>query len=310
MSTDERPVLSLRSGERTHELAAVLLLLRLPGLSGDRITAAIEEHASAVSVLQDVDAEALVTEMTPEDVSRAIQTAAEWRLKKYDVRLAIDDNYPRNLLAIFNRPPFVFVRGTWDERRDSISVAIVGTRNPSPDGLKRADSVARAMARAGITVLSGLAKGIDTAAHSAVLSAGGRTVAVIGTGIDRMYPPENASLAAEIVNRGGAIISQFVPLQPPTRWSFPMRNVVMSGLSLATIVIEASETSGAKLQARAALEHGRTVFLPKSLVTTHPWAERMVERGVKGVKAIQVDSTDDIVDRINSSPGDLDELAI
>jgi DNA processing protein len=147
-----------------------------------------------------------------------------------------------------------------------------------------------------------MAAGIDTAAHTASLDEGGRTVAVIGTGIDRVFPPENRALRDRIIASGGAIISQFFPDQPPAQWSFPMRNIVMSGLALATLVIEASETSGAKKQARAALEHGRPVFLPKELVATHEWAQRMVTKGEHGVRAVQVESIDEVVDRLTGTP--------
>jgi predicted Rossmann fold nucleotide-binding protein DprA/Smf involved in DNA uptake len=120
-----------------------------------------------------------------------------------------------------------------------------------------------------------LAKGIDTAAHVEALERGGRTVAVIGTGILRTYPTDNKALAEEIARRG-APVSQFWPSQPGARYTFPRRNVVTSGMGQGTVVIEASSTSGAKLQARLAVEHGKLVFLVDSLVTDQPWAEKML----------------------------------
>jgi DNA processing protein len=142
-----------------------------------------------------------------------------------------------------------------------------------------------------VTVLSGLARGIDATAHQAALDAGGRTVAVMGTGIDRIYPAEHQSLAEDIV-RSGALVSQFWPDAPPTKVSFPLRNVVMSGMAIGTVVVEASETSGARMQARLALEHGKRLFLVGSLVMHEDWAKRYAAR--PGTMA--VDSVEDILD--------------
>jgi DNA processing protein len=137
--------------------------------------------------------------------------------------------------------------------------------------------MARGLAHAGIVVVSGLAKGIDTAAHTAAVEDSRRTVAVTGTGIATpVYPRENAGLARQIIERGGAIISQFWPTDPPDRWRFPARNITMSGFTQGTVVIEASSTSGAKMQAQAARRHARTVFLLRSLAATQPWAQRML----------------------------------
>ena len=198
------------------------------------------------------------------------------------------ERYPSNLRVIPSPPPFLFYRGEL-ERDDARSVAVVGTRRASDEGVRRARKLAEMLAADGVTVISGLAKGIDTAAHSATLDAGGRTIAVIGTGILRTYPRENAKLCEQIAERG-AVVSQFWPDAPPTKYSFPMRNAVMSGISQGTAVIEASETSGAKMQARIALEQGKRAFLMSSLVTSETWAQRYLERG-----AIEVESVDDVL---------------
>jgi DNA processing protein len=126
-------------------------------------------------------------------------------------------------------------------------------------------------------VISGLAAGIDTAAHTAALAERGRTVAVIGTGLARSYPPQNERLQREIAERG-AVVSQFWPDSPPSRRSFPMRNAVMSGIALATVVVEASHTSGSRLQARLALAQGRPVFLLEELVEHEAWAREYANR--------------------------------
>jgi DNA processing protein len=188
----------------------------------------------------------------------------------------LDNDYPTNLRTIYNLPPFLFYRGTL-QPDDTRSVAVVGTRAPSPEGLSRAERMARLLVEAGVTVLSGLARGIDTMAHRACLDAGGRTIAVFGSGIRRVYPPENAELADRIAD-SGAVVSQFWPDSAPATYNFPRRNVVTSGMSQGTVVIEATATSGAKMQARLAIEHGKQVFLLHSLVTEREWARRYLQR--------------------------------
>lgn len=197
-----------------------------------------------------------------------------------------DPGYPRTLRLIFNLPPFLFIRGRLLER-DLRSVAVVGTREPTEIGLRRAADMARLLTDAGVTVVSGLARGIDTAAHQATLAHDGRTIAVIGTGITRCYPKENTELAERIAAQG-ALVSQFWPSAPPASWSFPRRNATMSGIAQGTVVIEASATSGAKLQARLALQHGKKVFLLRSLVEDYPWAANYAkERNARVVNQVQ-----------------------
>lgn len=203
----------------------------------------------------------------------------------------LDDEYPLNLRTIHNRPPILFVRGELREQ-DARSIAVVGTRRATVRGLKSTEAVAAGLADSGFTVFSGLAEGVDTAAHRAALDRGARTVAVIGTGLRRSYPPANTELQRWIAVRG-AVISQFWPGAPPAKTSFPMRNAVMSGLALATVVIEASHTSGAKMQARLALEHGRPVFLLASLLE-HAWAREYAERPGTHV----IESAAEVVERI------------
>lgn len=213
-----------------------------------------------------------------------------------DVRLTtvLDEDYPLNLRTVFNAPPFLFYRGALAADQDARSVAVVGTREPTPEGLKRAGKMARLLAEQGVTVLSGLARGIDGAAHRAALEAGGRTVAVLGTGIRRVYPAEHCELS-EHISAKGALVSQFWPDTSPTTYGFPRRNVTMSGMGQGTVVIEASMTSGAKMQARLALEHGKKVFLVHQLVTEQPWAERYLARG-----AVEVHRVEDIVEKLRA----------
>jgi DNA processing protein len=199
----------------------------------------------------------------------------------------LDEEYPPQLLTIHQRPPFLLYRGQLDPR-DAGGVAIVGTRKPTDRGSATARTIAQGLADRGVTVVSGLAAGIDTAAHSGALDAGGRTVAVIGTGLRRSYPAENAALQERIASDHLAL-SQFWPDAAPTKTSFPMRNAVMSGYAAATVVIEAAWKSGARMQARLALEHGRPVFLHESLLQ-HDWARDYLARG-----AVIVRSSDDVL---------------
>ena len=204
----------------------------------------------------------------------------------------LDPDYPANLRLIPNLPPFLFYRGDLSEG-DARSVAVVGTRTASTTGIQRAAKMSRLLSDQDVTVVSGLARGIDTAAHRAALKAGGRTISVLGTGITRCYPAENADLAEAII-ASGALVSQFWPTSPPSRYTFPRRNVVMSGMSQGTVVIEASSTSGAKMQARLALEHGKKVFLIHSLVASQPWARGYVDsRG-----AIEVADVEEVIARL------------
>jgi DNA processing protein len=200
-----------------------------------------------------------------------------------------DDDYPATLRLIFNLPPFLFIRGDITEE-DLRSVAVVGTRKATATGQRRAEHMARLLVERDVTVVSGLARGIDTAAHRSALDAGGRTIAVIGTGITRCYPAANRELADEIA-RCGAVVSQFWPDAPGATYTFPRRNVTMSGIAQGTVVIEASNTSGAKMQARIALEHGKKVFLLRSLTEQQDWARKYVEsRG-----ATMVEDVEDVV---------------
>jgi DNA processing protein len=196
------------------------------------------------------------------------------------------DDYPVNLRTIFNLPPFLFYRGELRDD-DARAVAVVGTRLPTPNGLHRASEMAKLLAQHEVTVLSGLAKGIDTAAHTACLEAGGRTISVLGSGINQVYPKENERLAETISTRG-AVVSQFWPDSSPAKFTFPRRNVVMSGMGQGTVVIEASETSGAKMQARLALQHGKRVWLLRSLYEEHEWARMYADkRGAKVVETVE-----------------------
>lgn len=152
-------------------------------------------------------------------------------------------------------------------------MAIIGSRRATTEGLDRAERCAAELSRHGYTIVSGLAAGIDTAAHTATLATGGRTIAVIGTGHRQAYPPENRELQHQIAATG-AVVSQFWPDSQASRESFPQRNAVMSGLAAGTVIIEATQRSGARIQARRALAHGRPVFLARELLD-QSWAREL-----------------------------------
>ena len=175
-----------------------------------------------------------------------------------------DVRYPP-LLAATPAPPTLWVSGTLLPT-DSLAVAIVGARRATSYGVDVAERLAGELAMRGVTIVSGLARGIDTAAHRGALAAGGRTIAVFGTGIDRRYPPENRALADEIAAHG-ALVSQFEPGTPPLTWNFPTRNRTIAGLSLGVVVVEAAERSGALSTASAAGDFGREVFAVPGRIT-------------------------------------------
>lgn len=185
-----------------------------------------------------------------------------------------DAGYPP-LLAAIATPPELHIRGALVPD-DALAIAIVGSRRATHYGTAQAERLAADLAMRGVTIVSGLARGIDTAAHRGALAAGGRTIAVLGTGVDVVYPPENGALAGEIARRG-ALVSQFPPGTPPSPWNFPIRNTVIAGLSLGVVVVEAAEKSGALITARLAAEIGREVFaIPGRITDT-------VSRGTHGL---------------------------
>ncbi len=281
------------------EQAALLALVGHTDQEWYKTATLVEEAGSALRVLRGdpvgldiVDAARaadLADRVSSGEVDRYEQQIREWTTDGVRLVTVLDEEYPINLREIYNRPPFLFLRGELLPQ-DNRAIAVVGTRGPSPDGLAQARQLAGDLASRGVTVLSGLALGIDAVAHEAALDAGGRTVAVFGTGINQIYPEVNRELAARVL-RHGAHVSQFWPGAPPTRFSFPMRNVVTSGMALGTVVVEAHGKSGARMQARLCLEHGKRLFLVRSLVMHEDWAQHYADRP----GATVVESVDDVV---------------
>ena len=203
------------------------------------------------------------------------------------------DGYPRVLREIHDPPGVLFVRGDL-KSDDALAIAIVGTRHGSQYGLRQAERLAGSLARAGLTVVSGLARGIDAAAHRGALAAGGRTIGVLASGVLNIYPPEHDRLAADVV-AGGALLSESPPRAEPLAGAFPQRNRLISGLSLGVIVVEAAERSGALITARHAMEQGREVFAVPGRVDqrTSRGCHRLIRDGAK-----LVETADDVLEEL------------
>ncbi|MBN8448373.1 MAG: DNA-processing protein DprA [Candidatus Accumulibacter sp.] len=205
-----------------------------------------------------------------------------------------DPDYPQTLLQIPDPPTLLYVRGRLD-LLNSAALAMIGSRNPTPQGSQNAERFAAALAQAGLTVTSGLALGIDAAAHRGALTASGNTVAFIGTGIDRIYPATNRQLAIEIAARG-SIISEFPLGTPPVAANFPRRNRLIAGLSLGALVVEATVDSGSLITARLASEQGREVFaIPGSIHSPQSrGCHKLIKQGAKLVETVQ-----DVLDELH-----------
>jgi DNA processing protein len=294
-------------GMDEHAALVALLRLRPGGLSWPEITAELLETGSALEVWErHAPAPALIDLPGEVTVASAAKDVESWTVQGYRLVSILDEDYPVRLRGVHQAPPVVFVQGRIVA--DDPAVSVVGSRESSARGIALAADVARALTARGMTVLSGLARGIDTAAHRAALDAGGRTVAVIGTGLGRAYPPENHALQEEIAGHG-LVISQFWPGSPPSKQSFPMRNATMSGYGLATVVVEAGEQSGARIQARAAVEHGRQVILTDQVVTQNKWAQGLLGRPGVHV-ASSADGVMDVVEEIVAMWDELRRLVI
>jgi DNA processing protein len=204
-----------------------------------------------------------------------------------DVLVLDDGAYPQLLREIPDPPVTLYVRGRWAECLEAPCVAVVGSRRCSTYGQNVALMLARDLASRGVTIVSGLARGIDAAAHRGALEVGGRTVAVLGTGLDEVYPRDHRRLAAEILERGGALVTQFPLGTPPVAENFPYRNRIISGLSLGIVVVEAAENSGSLITARLALEQGREVYaVPGNITSRNSFGSNYLIKGA-GAKLVQ-----------------------
>jgi DNA processing protein len=215
--------------------------------------------------------------------------------RRHEIRLLLDSepDYPRVLREIADPPGVLYVSGGI-QPRDAAAIAIVGSRHATHYGIAQAERLSSTLARAGLTVVSGLARGIDAAAHRGALSAGGRTLAVLGSGLLNIYPPEHRELAAQ-VRAHGAIVSELAARTKPLQGTFPQRNRLISGLSLGVIVVEASDRSGALITARHAMEQGRDVFAVPGRVDSRMsrGCHRLIRDGAK-----LVETADDVLEEL------------
>lgn len=290
---------------RETETAALLALLRIAprGTGWGEIAARVSAEGSAQTLLLGAADALFPNPETEAALDQAASQLCTWRAAGHQLTTVLEQEYPHQLRDIRDMPPFLFYTG--DLRTEDPGMSVVGSRLASKRGLSIARSTAELLVERGLTVIAGLAEGIDTAAHRAALSMGGRTVAIIGTGITRRYPASNADLQDEIARRG-VVVSQFYPDAPPTRSSFPMRNVTMSGYGLATIVIEASEHSGSRIQARVAGQHGRPVILTSNVVESTSWGRALVGNPNVFV-ASSISEMQEAIHAVQDAPKQLDD---
>jgi len=289
---------------------ALLILNMLPGIGPGRKRQLADYFGSAENALAASDQE---LRLAPGIGQRLAPVLHEWEKHcdpEAEVTLARqagvtiitedDDAYPPLLHEIHDPPICLYVSGALDTLKNSAgAIAIVGTRHTSFYGIRMADTLAASAAQAGWPVVSGLARGIDTAAHEATLRAGGQTIAVIGSGLAFLYPRENTGLAIRIAEQNGAVISEFPMLYRPDRRSFPMRNRIISGIARGTIVVEAGTQSGSLITAAQALDQNRNVFAVPGLADT-PHARgchALIKDGAKLIENFQ-----DVVDDFNLLP--------
>lgn len=245
--------------------------------------------------LREIIGDSLATALLETDNADLVRSACEWSSgdNQHVVTIA-DREYPQALLEIADPPTLIYVRGRLD-LLNRPALAMVGSRNPTAQGIQNAERFAAAFADAGLVIASGLALGIDAAAHRGALSAGGDTVAFIGTGIDRIYPARNKELALEIGARG-TIVSEFPLGTPVTTFNFPKRNRLISGLSLGVLVVEAAIESGSLITARLAGEQGREVLaIPGSIHSPQSrGCHKLIKQGAKLVETAQ-----DVLEELN-----------
>jgi DNA processing protein len=270
-----------------------LALRMAPGLGARTIVRLLERYGSPQGILRAARSE-LEAQGVAGSVAQSLSSGCSYedaalqqqKLEQSGAELIVfaDPRYPAPLKQIFDPPPVLFVRGR-PELLGSLTLAVVGTRRPTPYGLAVTERLSGDLARAGLVIASGMARGIDTAAHRGALAVEGKTMAVLGCGVDLVYPAENRKLAAQIAERG-LLVSEFPMGAPPYPQNFPIRNRVISGVSLGVLVVEGAQYSGSSITARLALEQGREVFaVPGSIVSRMSWGPNLLIK--QGAKLVQ-----------------------
>ena len=282
------PTVATGAGENTLQWLALGLT---PGLGATRVRRLVEHFGSVAAVFRAslteleatgmlaVSAQAIATgkslELAQEEGTRA--AAAGARILTLD-----DPAYPAQLKQIYDPPVVLYVRGDV-EALARYGIAMVGTRHPTPYGTGMAERLGADLAAHGLVIISGMARGVDTASHRGALAAKGTTIAVFGTGVDVPYPKENSRLAEQILATGGAILSEFPMSTFPAPQNFPIRNRIISGTSIGVLVVEAAEYSGTRVTARCALEQNRDVFaVPGNVTNKNSWGPNtLIKQGAK-----------------------------
>jgi DNA processing protein len=268
-----------------------LALALTPGLGPTRVRKLVEHFGSAERVFHASLTELEATGM-PVVAAQSLATGKSIELAQQEIAkaadcgariIALEDSaYPARLKEIYDPPVVLFVRGSV-EVLSSPGIAMVGTRHPTPYGLGMSERLSKDLAARGLVIISGMARGVDTASHRGAIEAGGKTVAVFGTGIDVIYPKENSRLSEQILSLGGALISEFPIGTFAAPQNFPIRNRIISGMSAGVLVVEAAEYSGTRITARCALEQNRDVYaVPGNVTNKSSWGPNtLIKQGAK-----------------------------
>lgn len=284
-----------------------LFALRSINGIGNKLTERLIEIVDSPKEIFSLSAKELIAvEGLRKDIAQAIKNFNDWeaiektieKVKKYGFKIytILDNEYPQNLLKIYEKPTFIYVFGEI-KKEDQNAVALVGSRYCDNYGRSVARRISTELAQRGVTVVSGMARGIDSISHKAAIDGGGRTIAVMGSGLDRIYPPENSKLY-RLISENGAVISEFPIATSPDAQNFPQRNRIISGLSKGVVVVQASRKSGSLITANFALEQNREVFaVPGNLGSRlSEGTNLLIKKG-----AMLIEDSDDIINVLNLS---------
>ncbi|PWF27093.1 DNA-processing protein DprA [Ancrocorticia populi] len=271
---------SISTSELSRERAALISLIT----SGDKLRWA--EFRDQLSGGETLPSELLESQRNfdPTMFEQGYDRIEEWQARSNGASFYcyLDDGYPDQLRTVWDFPPFVFIKGDEDPLKsgnEDLGICIVGSRRPSAESVALTRQITSQLVSEGITAIAGLAEGIDQEVHRTALKHDARTVGVIGTGIDRYYPASSRGIQERMEQGDGMVLSQFVPGSPPTRYSFPMRNATMSAYGQASIIVEASEKSGTRHQARQAVRHGRPLILLEQVARGTTWGHELTAEG-------------------------------
>lgn len=260
------------------EILYLIAMLGFPDtkLSPFDLRTQISEMGGASNVWESQhDGSLFADDLRKEELGHTVTLLKLWREKGYEVTSYLDRHYPDQLRSIHEMPLVIWTQGKL--LSDTHAASVVGTRNPDRWALQYVDALVEGLATQDITIVSGLAEGIDTRAHEAAIRRGLRTVAILGNGLDTTYPKSNLRLREQIAD-SGLLLSQFKPDFKPTRYSFPMRNATMSGYSSVSVIIQAGEHSGTRIQGRVAVGHGRSVILSSQVAASTEWGAALREK--------------------------------